>query len=84
VLHIPEGYSIEAVPQGLSNNLGALAFKTTWSRDAQSVTFKRSLTVNTLAIARTSYAQVRSFYTRVSTADQDNVILKKAAKAASK
>jgi len=84
VLHIPEGYSIEAVPQGLSNNLSALVFKTTWSRDAQSVTFKRSLTVNTLAIGIENYPQVRSFYARVSTADQDNVILKKTAKAASK
>ena len=84
VLHIPEGYSIEAVPQGLSNNLGALIFKTTWSRDAQSVTFKRTLSVHTLAIARTSYPQVRSFYTRVSTADQDNLILKKTPKAAAK
>jgi len=84
VLHIPEGYSIEAVPQGLSNNLSALVFKTTWSRDAQSVTFKRTLTVNTLAIGIENYPQVRSFYTRVATADQDNVILKKTAKAASK
>jgi len=80
VLHVPDGYSIEAVPQGLSNNLAALVFATKWSHDAQSVTFTRSFTVNTLAVDRQYYPQVKSFWKRVSTADQDSVILKKAAK----
>jgi len=80
VLHVPDGYAIESVPQGLSNNLAALVFKTAWAHDAQSVTLQRTLTVNTLALDRNYYPQVRSFYKRVSTADQDNVVLKKAAK----
>lgn len=80
VLHIPEGYSIESVPQGQKDNLAALVFTTQWDHDANSVTFKRSLAINTLAIERNYYPQVRSFYKRVSTADQDNLILKKAAK----
>ena len=44
------------------------------------VNVSRSFTVNTLAVERNYYPQIRSFYKRVSTADQDNVILKKAAK----
>jgi len=58
----------------------SLVFRTEWSHDAQSVTFKRSLAIRTLSVGREHYPQIRSFYKRVSTADQDNVILKKAAK----
>jgi len=80
VLHVPDGYNIESVPQGMTNNLQALVFKTTWSKDEHTVTFKRTFTINTLAIDRTYYPQVRSFFKRVSTGDQDNLVLKKAAK----
>jgi hypothetical protein len=80
VLHVPDGYSIEALPNGTTNNLAALVFKTTWSKDEHTVTFKRMLQVNTLSIERNYYPQVRSFYKRATAADQENVILKKAAK----
>ena len=85
VLHVPDGYAIESVPQGMTNNLSAIAFKTAWSHDDHTVTLKRTFTVNTLAIDKSYYPQVRSFYKRMTTADQDNLILKKgAAKAAAK
>ncbi|HEY4642890.1 MAG TPA: DUF3857 domain-containing protein [Thermoanaerobaculia bacterium] len=80
VLHLPDGYNIEALPQGTSSNLQALIFKTTWSKDEHSVTFKRLLQVNTLSIERNYYPQIRSFYKRATAADQENVVLKKAAK----
>ena len=85
VLHLPDGYDVEALPNGTTNNLSAIAFKTSWARADHAVTFHRAFTVNTLTIDRNYYVSVRSFYKRMQTADQENLILKKtAAKSAAK
>jgi len=84
VLHVPDGFSVESLPQPTANNLGALRFKAGWSGDGQTVTFKRTMIIDTISVDRQYYAQIRSFYKRAATADQDTVVLKKAAKAASK
>lgn len=75
-LTIPDGYAIESLPAGSEANLGGLAYKNSWSRDEHAVTLHRTLTVNTLLIARSNYEWVRRFYDSSLAADQETVILK--------
>jgi len=76
VLAMPDGYTIESLPAGSEANLGGLAYKNSWSRDEHAVTFRRSLVVNTVLIAKSNYEWVRRFYETSLAADQEAVILK--------
>jgi hypothetical protein len=80
VLHLGGGYVVESLPQARKNDLSALKYMNEWTQGDGVVTFKRSLTVNTLTIDARTYAVVRNFYSKVLAADQDTVVLKKGAK----
>jgi len=79
-LHIPDGYAVESLPQPLKVDLGGAAYKTEWANANGTVTLKRSMSINTVLIGAENYKILRSFYSRVATADQETVVLKKAAK----
>jgi Domain of Unknown Function with PDB structure (DUF3857)/Transglutaminase-like superfamily len=83
-LHLPDGYDVESMPKGTRNDLHALVYKSEWAQNDRAVTFKRALTVHTVSIDVKSYPTVRSFYSKVATADQDNLVLKKSTATAAK
>ncbi|HWW61344.1 MAG TPA: DUF3857 domain-containing protein [Thermoanaerobaculia bacterium] len=79
-LHMPEGYSVESIPQPLKMDLGGAAYSTQYANANGTLTLKRSMAINTVLIGADNYKVLRSFYSRVANADQETVVLKKAAK----
>ena len=79
-LDVPAGYAVEAMPSPQNNDLGGLAFTTQYQKTPESVRLVRNLSVKTVAIDAEKYNVVRNFFKQVATADQDQVVLKKAAK----
>jgi len=79
-LEVPAGYDVEAMPSPHTRDLGALVYTAKYDRAPSSVRLTRALAVKTIGIAVDKYAIVRNFFNDVATADQDQVILKKAAK----
>jgi len=76
VLAMPDGYTVESLPPVRELNLGGLAFRNSWSREGNAVTFKRTFTVNTLLIDKANHERVRQFYDTSLAADQESIILK--------
>ena len=79
-LDVPPGYAVEAMPSPQNNDLGGLAFTTQYQKTPEAVRLLRNLSVKTVAIDAEKYNVVRNFFKQVATADQDQVVLKKAAK----
>lgn len=79
-LHLPDGYTLESVPQPLTMNLGGAAYTTQYANANGTVTLKRSMAINTILIGAENYKVLRSFYSRVANADQETVVLKKGMK----
>ncbi|HEY0142998.1 MAG TPA: DUF3857 domain-containing protein [Thermoanaerobaculia bacterium] len=77
-LELPEGYAIENVPAGTTLDEKVFRFGSTWKKEAKAVTFERSMTRGGLLIAAVQYPKVRNFFSRVATADQEAVVLRKA------
>src|SRR5262249_44090249 len=79
-LDVPAAYTVEAMPAGHNNDLGGIAFTSTVERTTSGVHLTRSLAVKTIAVDVEKYKVLRDFFKGVATADQDQVVLKKAAK----
>jgi len=79
-LDVPAGYAVEVVPAPHDNNLGGIAFASKVERTASAVHLTRNLTVKTISIDADKYNVARGFFHDVAAADQDQVVLKKAAK----
>jgi hypothetical protein len=76
-LHLPDGYSIESVPETVSNDRHALIYKSEWHAAGNTVGLKRSFVINAILLSRELYGQVREFWAKALTADQLPVVLKK-------
>jgi hypothetical protein len=83
-LDMPEGYAVESLPQGVSWDVGAATYKTAYATDGKSVHLKRALQVYARFFDVTAYEPIRKFFGRVTAADQEQLVLKSAAKAAGK
>lgn len=79
-LDVPAAYAVEALPAPHSNDLGGLVFASKVERTPAAVHLTRSLAVKTISIDADKYGVVRNFFKNVAAADQDQVVLKKAAK----
>jgi len=79
-LDVPAGYNVEALPTARTHDLGGLVYSTKIDRAESSVHLARSLAVKTIGIDVEKYDVVRNFFKLVATADQDQLVLKKAAK----
>ncbi len=79
-LDVPAAYAVEALPAAHNNDLGGLSFASKVERTESAVHLTRSLAVKTIAVDADKYKVVRDFFKGVATADQDQVVLKKAAK----
>jgi hypothetical protein len=79
-LDVPAGYAVEALPSAHSNDLGGMVFASKSERTPEAIHFTRNLAVKTISIGVDQYSVVREFFKQVAAADQDQVVLKKAAK----
>jgi hypothetical protein len=79
-LQIPEGYAIESLPKNIDERHGAVGFQTWWAQKDNAVTFKRKLYLGTVFIDVPNYRIIRAFFSRLGTADQESLVLKKAVK----
>ena len=82
-LEMPEGYAVESLPKGVSWDVGAATFKTAYASDEKSVHFTRAFQVYSRFFDTTAYDPIRKFFGAVTAADQEQAVLKTAAKAAS-
>jgi hypothetical protein len=84
MLELPEGYAIESLPKGVSWDVGAATYKTAYTSDEKSVHFTRAFQVYSRFFDATAYGPIRKFFGAVTAADQEQAVLKTAAKAAAK
>ena len=82
-LHLPEGYTIESVPENVTNDRKAFVYKSEWQKDASAVTLKRTFIINAIQIDRKLYGQVRDFWAKALSVDAEPLVLKKPAAPAS-
>ncbi|MFC4632678.1 transglutaminase domain-containing protein [Dokdonia ponticola] len=77
---IPEGYSVERIPEPLelqlSNGLGSytLAFRQV---NAQSIQVSKSFRSNSTLVAADAYNEIKNFYQQIVTKEKEKVVLKK-------
>ena len=79
-LDVPDGYTVEALPDTKKNDLGGLTYSVQYDRAPASVHLVRELAVRTIGIDAEKYNVARDFFKQAATADQDQLVLKKAAK----
>ena len=81
-LKVPAGYAVESLPASADVNMGALRYTATVGKTDDAVRLVRSVTVDTELIGRDNYRFVRDFFSKAAAADQEQLVLRKAAKAA--
>jgi hypothetical protein len=79
-LDVPAGYAVEAMPSPHDVDIGGLTFNVQYGRTPSSVHLTRNLSVKTVKIDVAQYPAARNFFKQVVTADQEQLVLKKAAK----
>ena len=79
-LDVPPGYAVEAMPSPHNVDVGGLTFNVQYDRTPSSVHLTRNLSVKTVKIDVAQYPVARNFFKQVVTADQEQLVLKKAAK----
>jgi hypothetical protein len=76
-LQLPAGFAIESVPQNATNDLKAFVYKSEWQAAENKVMFKRTFVVNAVQLSRNLYGQVREFWAKSLSADQEPLVLKR-------
>jgi hypothetical protein len=79
-LDLPAGYTIEAMPAPRDADVVALTFDAKYDRTPTSVHMTRNLAIKTVTIGVDKYSVARDFFKQVAVADQEQLVLKKAAK----
>jgi Domain of Unknown Function with PDB structure (DUF3857) len=77
VLHVPDGYVLDALPAATNKDRKALVYKTEWTAGDRAVTLRRVFTINAVILGVPLYSQVRDFWQAAAAADQDSVVLRK-------
>ncbi|UWZ84715.1 DUF3857 domain-containing protein [Occallatibacter riparius] len=81
--HLPEGFAVESAPQAATIPFGSSAqLRVASKNDKDKVEIARSLAYNFTLVEQKDYTQLRDFYQKVATADQQQLVLARAAQAA--
>ena len=84
-LDVPDGYSVESLPRDVNYDVNVAGYKTHYdSSTPKSIHLTRSFEVRSLYFDADSYSPLRNFFSKVSAADQEQLVLRKSAKAAGK
>jgi len=82
ILKLPAGYDVESLPAAANIDAGALRYVTTYQKRDDAVSLSRKLVVEAEIVSSDKYPVLRAFFSKVSGADQEQVVLRKAASAA--
>jgi hypothetical protein len=72
---LPEGLSLAAVPPPAVVDAGALAYSNEIASSGKALTFRRTLTVDSMLIETQYYRSIRNFFSAVVAADQKPLVL---------
>lgn len=76
VYHLPDGFTVEGLPQDAENDWPGFAqFKTRFSKVNGAVTVRRTLAYNYTLLEPKQYNDLRDFYLKVAAADQQQLVL---------
>jgi hypothetical protein len=81
-LNLPAGYDVESLPAAANIDVGALRYATTYQKGDGAVSLSRKLVVEAEIVGSDKYPVLRGFFSKVAGADQEQVVLRKAASAA--
>lgn len=79
-LKMPAGYVVEGLPKPQRLDLGGVSYALVWSQHDKGVTLTRLYDVKTVSVDEKSYPVLRNFYSRLATADEEAIVLKKGGK----
>jgi hypothetical protein len=80
-LKVPSGYAVESLPATADVNMGALHYTATVGRTDDAIRLVRNMTIDVELVGRDKYSVVREFFSKAAAADQEQLILRKAATA---
>ncbi len=75
-LELPPGYTIESVPDPRMQQPAFGYYSTTWDKKANAIVLHRTFAVLGVFFRTEFYKDLRDFYGKVSSGDQDNVVLR--------
>lgn len=81
---VPANYDVETLPPPEMAKTDYAVYKTKWTLDAHTVSVRRDLAMGGFAFPQTEYSQLKGFYDKVKTGDEQQAILKVNANAAGK
>ena len=79
-LDVPDDYSVETLPADTTYDVSTAAYVTRYKALTKSVHFTRNFEVRSLYFPAESYSALRNFFSKVATADQEQITLKKMGK----
>ena len=83
-LEMPPHYAVETLPHPGDLDAGAIVYATRYTNDEAAVHFTRRVVVDSMFISRDKYAALRTVYGKITSADQEQVVLRKTAAKADK
>jgi hypothetical protein len=83
-LQVPPGYAVETLPHPGDLDAGAIVYTTRYTNDDAAIHFTRKVVVDSMLIPRDKYAALRLVFSKITSADQEQVILRKTAAKAEK
>jgi len=83
-LEVPAGYNVETMPNPTDINANVIVYTTRYVNGATNVSFHRKMTVDSMFVPREEYDKLRTVYSRITSIDQEQIVLRKAAAKAEK
>jgi hypothetical protein len=74
-IELPSGWQVNTVPVAQSVDLKVMAFTSAVEKGGASLRIKRNLTVDLLLLDKKYYSQVRNFYQKVRTSDEEQIVV---------
>jgi hypothetical protein len=78
-LKLPAGYDVESLPAAANIDVGALRYGTTYQKRDDAISMNRKIVVEAEIVGSDKYPVLRTFFSKTAAADQEQVVLKKAA-----
>ena len=79
---LPANLSVENLPQNENVKLDWALYKTKWTQDKQTITVRRDLAVGGFAFPQKEYPEIKAFFDKSKTGDEQQAVLKVGANAA--
>lgn len=83
-LELPAGYGVETLPAAGDINAGAIVYKTSYQNQGKAVHYTRRMLVDSMFFPIEQYPALRAVFSKITSADQEQVVLRKAKPEASK